>query len=134
MFPGGIDKQLQAEIKKKESAMPDGIDHRNKKIYDVNSNEARKILAGQKVQGYTPSFGYIEKSNLFELYIPVPKVSKPALSGKRVGHDWSGVSLSRRFVIAAMIRFSFVLRAENVLSSSTFPATIVGECFIPSFR
>lgn len=75
MMPGGIDKKLQAEIKKKESAMPKGKDHRNKKIYDVNSDEARKIMAGQKVQGYTPSFGYIEKAKLLELYIPVPNVS-----------------------------------------------------------
>ena len=59
----------------KEKTTPEDRDHRNKKVYDVNSDEAREIMAKQKVQGYTSDFGYIEKMNYLDLYIPVPTVS-----------------------------------------------------------
>lgn len=66
---------MQAEVEMKEKTTPEDRDHRNKKVYDVNSDEAREIMAKQKVQGYTSDFGYIEKMNYLDLYIPVPKVS-----------------------------------------------------------
>lgn len=76
----GIDQRVQAELEMKEKTTPKDRDHRNKKVYDVNSDEARKIMAKQKVQGYTRDFGYIEKLNYLDLYIPVPKVSADSVS------------------------------------------------------
>lgn len=97
--------------------MPDGKDHRNKKIYDVNSDEARKIMAGQKVQGYTPSFGYIEKTNLFELFIPVPKVS------------------AKHVCMICKARWSEPINDAifflNVLSCLVAPLRLLFECFPP---
>lgn len=61
-------------MKTQENTTPEDRDHRNRKIYDVKSEEARKILAKQKVQGYTRDFGYVERVNYFDLYIPVPQV------------------------------------------------------------
>ena len=81
----GIDQRVQAEVEMKEKTTPEDRDHRNKKVYDVNSDEARKIMAKQKVQGYTRDFGYIEKINYLDLYIPVPKV----------GVDSSGEAVAR---------------------------------------
>lgn len=76
----GIDKKVQEETMKKKDVNTRGAegekrDATNRKIYDVNSEEARKILSKQKVQGYTNDFGYIEKANFLDLYIPVPKAS-----------------------------------------------------------
>lgn len=48
----------------------------NKRIYDLQSEEARKIMANQMVQGYAHGFGYIERASYLELYVPVPKVRK----------------------------------------------------------
>lgn len=61
----------------KASTTPPNTDHRGKKIYDLKSNEAREIMAQQKMQGYTPDFGYVEKMDSLDLYIPVPEVSVP---------------------------------------------------------
>lgn len=58
----------------KAGTTPQNVDHRGKKIYDLKSKEARDILAKQKVQGYTPDFGYVEKADYLDLYIPVPEV------------------------------------------------------------
>lgn len=71
----GIDRRVQAEVATKDKTTAEDRDHRNKKVYDVNSDEAREIMAKQKVQGYTRDFAYIEKINYLDLYIPVPKVS-----------------------------------------------------------
>lgn len=59
----------------KASTTPENTDHRGKKIYDLKSKEAREIMAKQKVQGYTPDFGYVERAKYLDLYIPVPAVS-----------------------------------------------------------
>jgi len=58
----------------KAAAAPPNTDHRGKKIYDLKSKEARDIMAKQKVQGYTPDFGYVERVGYLDLYIPVPEV------------------------------------------------------------
>lgn len=71
----------------KEKTTPEDRDHRNKKVYDVNSDEARKIMAKQKVQGYTRDFGYIEKINYLDLYIPVPKVGVDSSGGAVAGPE-----------------------------------------------
>ncbi|CAM9882373.1 unnamed protein product [Ectocarpus fasciculatus] len=68
----GLNKKLQAEMSAKASTTPKNTDHRGKKIYDLKSKEAREIMAKQKVQGYTPDFGYVEKADYLDLYIPVP--------------------------------------------------------------
>ncbi|CAB1113521.1 unnamed protein product [Ectocarpus sp. CCAP 1310/34] len=68
----GLNKKLQAEMSAKASTTPENTDHRGKKIYDLESKEAREIMAKQKVQGYTPDFGYVERANYLDLYIPVP--------------------------------------------------------------
>lgn len=73
-FPSGIDRKVQEELDKRQESAPENMDHRGKKIYDVKSEEAQKILAQQKVQGYTRDFGYVEKAKYLDLYIPVPKV------------------------------------------------------------
>lgn len=75
----GLDKKVQDEVERRSCVQGDGTrDATNRKIYDVNSEEARKILSKQRIQGYTNDFGYIEKSTCFDLYIPVPKVSDEA--------------------------------------------------------
>lgn len=66
---------MQEEVAEKSKASADGsTDATGRKIYDINSKEAREILAQQKVQGFTRDFGYIERASYLDLYIPVPKV------------------------------------------------------------
>lgn len=71
----GLDKRVREEVAEKSKASPDGLtDATGRKIYDVDSEEARQILAKQKVQGFTRNFGYVERATYLDLYIPVPKV------------------------------------------------------------
>lgn len=67
---------MQEEMAAKAGTTPPNTDHRGKKIYDLKSDEAREIMAKQKMQGYTADFGYVEKIDSFDLYIPVPEVRR----------------------------------------------------------
>ncbi|CAM9649035.1 unnamed protein product [Choristocarpus tenellus] len=46
-------------------------------MLDLDSDEARAMMARQTVQGYTDTFGYMEKSGCFDIYLPVPNGTKP---------------------------------------------------------
>lgn len=65
---------MQEEMAAKAAAAPANTDHRGKKIFDLQSEEAREIVAKQKMQGYTPEFSYVERAGYFDIYIPVPAV------------------------------------------------------------
>lgn len=105
----GIDQRVQAEVERKEKTTPEDRDHRNKKVYDVNSDEARKIMAKQKVQGYTRDFGYIEKTNYLDLYIPVPKVSADSSLKRWSSSEAKTLRLYRR----SLLRLCYLSRLRQ---------------------
>lgn len=76
----GLDKSVKDEVKRRNEKIRDDDtrDANDREIYDMKSEEARKILERQRIQAYVGNIGYIESSKNFEVYIPVPSVSTHA--------------------------------------------------------